>query len=169
MDGTTLLRTAFADLHKEILEDTAGIADDELFWQPTPDANHIGFLLWHLVRDEDTVICQAVTGTPELWQAEGWADRFGMHDRDQGTGLETGRLATFRYPLPLLYEYADAVWTQTDAALAEMPPDRLSNDLRWSSEWRLVNLLTSGCLGHGWVHLGEIRQIRGLRGWKFRE
>ncbi len=35
--------------------------------------------------------------------------------------------------------------------------------------WSLANLLTTGCLSHGWVHLGEIRQLRGLRGGKFRE
>lgn len=64
---------------------------------------------------------------------------------------------------------ARAVWSRTDAALAQLAPARLAEPLVWSSEWKLANLLTTGCLSHGWMHLGEIRQLRGLRGWRFRE
>lgn len=169
MDAISLLRLAFAGLHKEVAEDVADIPADDLFFQPVPGANHIGFLLWHLVRDEDTVLCQSVLGTPELWSRDHWFERFAMDEREQGTGLDTTRLEAFRYPLPLLLEYARAVWSQTDAALAVMPANRLEEPLPWTTEWRLADLLTTGCLNHGWVHLGEIRQIRGLRGWRFRE
>lgn len=169
MDAPALLRLAFAGLHKEVAEDVAGLSDAELFRQPAPGVNHIGFLLWHLVRDEDTVICQAVLRRPELWSRERWFERFAMDEREQGTGLDSARLETLRYPLPLLLEYAARVWEQTDAALAAMPATRLEESLSWTTEWRLADLLTTGCLDHGWVHLGEIRQLRGLHGWRFRE
>lgn len=169
MDAPSLLRLGFSDLHREIREDVADLGDDELFWQPADGQNHIGFLLWHLVRDEDTVLSQAVLSQPELWAAGGWFERFGMDAREQGTGMERERLAEFRYPLPLLLEYADATWARTDRALGTMPPERLDEALPWSTDWRLANLLLTGCLNHGWVHLGEIRGLRGLRGWRFRE
>jgi hypothetical protein len=169
VNALTLLRGAFADLHKEFIEDLQGMEDDDLFWQPAPGVNHAGFLAWHVARDEDTVICQAVLRTPELWKRESWDKRFAMDSTEQGTGLAPERLETFRYPVPLLFEYAQAVWRQTDAALSAMPEQRLGEDLPWSSDWRLANLLTTGCLSHGWVHLGEIRQLRGLLGWRFRE
>lgn len=169
MDALTLLRLAFVDLHKEFREDLHDIGEDELFWQPATGVNHAGFLAWHLVRDEDTVICQSVLAAPELWTRDSWDQRFGMDSKEQGTGLDPDRLESFRYPLALLFEYGEAVWRQMDAALGTMPETRLDEDLTWSREWRLANLLTTGCLNHGWVHLGEIRQIRGLRGWRFRE
>ena len=169
MDANELLRVAFKGLHKEVVEDVAGLSDEELFWQPTSGVNHIGFLLWHLIRDEDTVVSQSVLHEPELWSRERWFEQFAMDEHEQGTGLGSDRLEAFRYPLPLLLEYAVQVWEQTDAALAAMPAGRLEEALPWATEWRLAELLTTGCLNHGWVHLGEIRQLRGLQGWRFRE
>jgi len=169
MDGVALLRVAFTDLHKELLEDVDGLTPDELFWQPAGGVNHIGFLLWHIVRDEDTVICQAVLDRPQLWARDGWAGRLGLPADEQGTGLESAGLSRIRYDISAFLGYAYEVFEQTDAALAAMRADRLGEALTWSTDWRLANLLTTGCLSHGWVHLGEIRQLRGLRGWKFRE
>jgi hypothetical protein len=169
MDAPGLLRLAFNDLHTEIMEDAGGLDDQDQFWQPAPGVNHIGFLLWHIVRDEDTVICQSVRRTPELWVRGNWTDRFAMDATAQGTGFESAELATFRYSLTDLLAYARDVWAQTDEALQSLDPARLDEPLSWSKEWKLANLLTTGCLSHGWVHLGEIRQLRGLRGWRFRE
>lgn len=169
MDAVSLLRLAFADLHKEFREDLDGVGEDELFWQPAPGVNHAGFLAWHLVRDEDTVFSQSVLAAPELWAGEGWDQRFAMNSKEQGTGLDPDRLVEFRYSPELLFDYAEAVWRRTDEALAAMHESRLDEGLAWSTTWRLANLLTTGCLNHGWVHLGEIRQLRGQQGWRFRE
>lgn len=169
MDATGLLRLAFADLHKELVEDVDGLTPEELSWQPAEGINHIGFLLWHIVRDEDTVISDSVLRDTQLWAREGWAGRLGLPAEEQGTGLDSAALGGIRYALDDLLRYAEGVFTQTDGALAALPVDRLGEDLPWSSEWKLANLVTTGCLSHGWVHLGEIRQLRGLRGWKFRE
>ncbi len=169
MDAQTLLRHAFTDLHQEIRRDLEGLTVDELFWQPAPGQNHIGFLLWHLVRDEDTVMSASVIAREEVWSSAGWAGRFAMDAQEQGTGFDSTQLGSFRYSLSTLFEYADAVWSQTDAELAALPAAHLDEEVVSSGEWKLANLLTTGCLAHGWVHLGEIRQIRGLQGWRFRE
>ena len=169
MNAPKLLALAFADLHRELLEDVEDLDHDALFWQPEPGVNHIGFLLWHIIRDEDTVICQSVLRRPELWTSQGWSSRVGMDTTEQGTGFDSGGLEQFRYELPELLAYAWDVWAQTAEALANLEAERLDEALSWSTEWKLANLLTTGCLSHGWVHLGEIRQLRGLRGWRFRE
>ena len=169
MEAPELLRLAFADLHKELLEDVDGLGPDDLFWQPAEGVNHVGFLLWHVIRDEDTVFCQSVLRQPELWTRNGWDGQLGMDPKDQGTGFDSNNLASVRYDLAALLGYASEVFLQTDAALAGLSSARLDESLPWSAEWRLANLLTTGCLSHGWVHLGEIRQLRGLRGWRFRE
>jgi hypothetical protein len=33
----------------------------------------------------------------------------------------------------------------------------------------MLEHLLEGSVGHNWVHLGEVRAILGLRGWRFRE
>jgi hypothetical protein len=169
VNASELLRVAFADFHKGLLEDVADLDEAALFWQPSAGVNHVGFLFWHIVRDEDTVVTQSVLRESELWSREGWFERLGMDEREQGTGFDRAGLTGFRYSFPAFVEYAHAVWRQTDEALRALDPDRLDEELSWSQEWKLANFLTTGCLSHGWVHLGEIRQLRGLRGWAFRE
>lgn len=106
MDAPSLLRLAFNDLHTELMDDVAGLDDMDLFWQPAAEVNHIGFLLWHIVRDEDTVICQSLLRTPELWVRGNWTNRFAMDATAQGTGFASAELATFRYSLADLLAYA---------------------------------------------------------------
>lgn len=169
MNASELLGVAFADLHKALLEDVADLDEAALFWQPSAGVNHVGFLFWHIVRDEDTVLSQSVLRGGELWSREGWFGRLGMDEQEQGTGFDRGTLQDFRFSFPAFVEYAHAVWRETDEALRAMDPARFDEGISWSQEWKLANLLTTGCLSHGWVHLGEIRQLRGLRGWTFRE
>lgn len=168
MDAPSLLRIAFRDFHRELVEDVSDLGHDVVFWQPGEGVNHIGFLLWHIVRDEDAVIAQSVLKGPELCTPER-AAKLGLDTTAQGTGFEPAELANFRYDVGELVSYAWDVWAQTDEALAALDPARLDEDLGWNDSWKLVNLLTTGCLAHGWMHLGEIRQLLGLRGWRFRE
>jgi hypothetical protein len=92
-----------------------------------------------------------------------------MDAEAQGTGFESANLAAFRYPFANLLAYAWDVWAQTSEALQSFDPARLDEPLGWSKDRKLAKLLTTGCLSHGWVHLDEIRQMRGLPGWRFRE
>jgi hypothetical protein len=169
MESSSVLRVAFADLHKEIVRDLDGLEPRELFWQPAPGINHIGFLLWHLVRDEDVIISEAILKRAEIWRSQTWAETLGLNPAEQGTGLDSARLESLHFELSDLMGYAEQVWSQTDMAVSALADERLDEPLSWSTEWKLVNLLTTGCLAHGWVHLGEIRQLRGLLGWKYRE
>ena len=165
MDAIQLLVGAFEDLHEAVREDMAGVEPELLWWQPQPGLNHVGFLFWHVVRDEDNVV-PYVRGLPELWASERWNERFGMGAREQGTGFPPERLAAFRYDVGAFMEHAERVWARTGEQLRAMSPEDLQKPA-W--EWTAAKLLTEGCLGHGWVHLGEIRAIKGLRGWRFRE
>ena len=140
MDASELLRVALADLHKELLEDIADLDEAALFWQPSAGVNHAGFLFFHVVRDEDTVLSQSVLRQGELWSREGWFERLGMDGREQGTGFDRSALAGFRYSFPAFIEYARAVWRQTDETLSAMDPGRLDERLNWSEEWKLANL-----------------------------
>jgi hypothetical protein len=167
MNAIELLQQGFDNLHEAIREDMSDVDGDWLFAQPTPGVNHIGFLFWHLVRDEDTVISYA-TEQPQLWDAGGWHELFGMDGREQGTGLSPEAAGTLRYDLLLFREYAEAAWARTRPSLERLTEDDLDR-VRGGVEWNTGRLLVEGCLGHSWLHLGEIRSIMGPRGWRFRE
>lgn len=163
-----LIQQEFDSAHEALREDIAQVQPEWLFWQPEPGLNHIGFLFWHLVRDEDQVISW-LAREPQLWALEGWHERFGMDAKEQGTGLEPSRLESFHYELPAFMDYAEAVWARTRPLLATLTETDLDRAAWKDSPWNIGRQIVEGVLCHAWVHLGEIRFVMGLRGWRFRE
>ncbi|MGH2608228.1 MAG: DinB family protein [Tepidiformaceae bacterium] len=168
MHAIQLIQEGFDHVHVALREDLAEVEPEWLFWQPEPGLNHIGFLFWHLVRDEDQVVSW-LAREPQLWPSEGWHERFGMDAKEQGTGMDASRLESFRYALPEFMEYAEGVWARTGPLLATLSEDDLDKPAWKDSPWNIGRQLVEGVLCHAWVHLGEIRAVMGLRGWRFRE
>jgi hypothetical protein len=90
-------------------------------------------------------------------------------DAGQGTGLEAAALADFRFEISDLMEYARAVWASTDDGLARLTAADLDSAAPGAGGSSVASLLMTGSVAHDWVHLGEIRYIRGLQGWSLRE
>ncbi|GAB4326488.1 MAG: hypothetical protein Kow0010_09580 [Dehalococcoidia bacterium] len=168
MDALELLQAAFEHLHQAVRDDLAQVEREWLWWQPGPGLNHIGFLHWHLVRDEDTVLAY-LAGEEDVWQSGGWSERLGMDPEAQGTGLDPAELASFRYDTDTFTGYRDHVWATTSPRLARLEPAALREAAWPGSTWDVAQQLVEGCLCHSWLHLGEVRMIMGLRGWRFRE
>lgn len=59
------------------------------------DTNHIGFIAWHIVRDEDTVLSY-LAGEADLWLSGRWYERFAMEPKVQGTGMAPSTIAAIR-------------------------------------------------------------------------
>lgn len=155
-------------MHRAVRADLAEVEPDWLWWQPAPESKHIGFLCWHLVRDEDVVLSH-LAGERQAWQREGWHHRFGIDPAAQGTSLSPGDVASFRYDLDAFAEYRERAWALTPARLARIDPATRSSPAWPGSEWNMAQQLVEGCLCHSWLHLGEIRNLMGLRGWRFHE
>jgi hypothetical protein len=166
MDVRAALATAYAGTHDALREALDTISADLLFWQPGPGLNHAGFLLWHAVRDEDTVVQGELLGQEQLWVAESWQARLGMAGRGQGTGFSAEDLAAMHFDAGLFRQYAERVWEATGEALESIDEDRLEAAIYGQP---MLEHLLEGSIGHNWVHLGEVRAILGLRGWRFRE
>jgi len=166
MNVTGLLRQSFDDVHREIRTNLAELPADSLFWQPAPGMNHIGFVLWHLVRDEDAMIA-GLTGQPQVWSPGGWGQRLGLEQIGDVATLEPAEADGLRFELPAFLEYAEAVWIRSIEATAEVSEDRLEEEA-WPG-WNVARSLVEGSIGHSWMHLGEIRYLMGLRGWRHSE
>lgn len=168
MDAISLLQQEFANLHTGLREDIDQVEPEWYWWQPAPNLNHIGFLFWHIVRDEDVVVSYVTKREPR-WTAEGWHKRFGMDAKEQGTGLDPAAMAALGYDPTEFLAYADSVWAATGPALGTLTAEELEGPAWRGSEWNVGQQLVEGCLAHSWLHLGEIRLTMGLRGWRFRE
>jgi hypothetical protein len=172
VDAVQLFRGAFKDLHDELGSTLAETADEDVWWRPNEEMNSVGFLYWHLVRDEDTVINAGIGHGQTLWETTGWAEGTGLGTWQQGTGMQLEEAAGVRYDRQAFDRYAESVWTATDGTLAGLTPEGLDRDVPMGPDLPATsvgNLIATGVLAHGWVHLGEIRYVKGLRGWRYRE
>ena len=100
-----------------------GLTSDEVTWSPSPEANHIGFILWHVARVEDNWVQRFAQKKTEIWQRDGWPERLQLPQRDTGFGYTAEQIASF--PTPALGEtktYFDSVRKETLEYLRSLNP-----------------------------------------------
>jgi uncharacterized damage-inducible protein DinB len=141
-----------------------GLTDDDLAWRPGPDANPIGWLVWHLLRVQDDHVAE-VAGREQVWTARGFADRFGLPFDAAATGFgqSSDEVAQVRVGAELLAEYAAAVHEQSAdflSGLGEQDLDRIVDE-RWDPPVTLGVRLVS-VVNDDTQHLGQAAYVRGL-------
>ena len=77
MTPAELLTDAFGRIAEGACEVVDGLDEDQLAHRPGPDANPIGWLVWHLARVQDDHVAE-VAGVEQVWTAQGFADRFAL-------------------------------------------------------------------------------------------
>lgn len=173
MNAIEFLRAGLQEVHEALREDVTGTPPEWLTWRPTPDANHIGFLFWHVVRTEDNAIQRHVQRSPSLWETEQWYERWGLEPGAIGTGFTSEQVAKIVFPLDNVLLYAERVWANTDTVLQTLTDADLDREITMERGGQTVAMsigryLRMTPLGHNYWHLGEIRYIKGLQGWRFR-
>lgn len=110
MEPQTLLVDALSRSHENALAVLDGLSVEQLTWRPAPDANPIGWLVWHLARVQDDHVA-AVAGTEQVWTAQGYAADWALpyDDGDIGYGHSTEQVGLLRVEAPRLAAYVDAV------------------------------------------------------------
>lgn len=147
-------------LVREVLE---GLDADALLWRPGPDANPIGWLVWHLIRVQDHQLSE-VFGAEQLWVTGDWAGRFGLaaDPNDLGYGHTTEQVGAVRAgDAGDLLAYLDAVNARTEAWLDDPGDLERIVDERWDPPVTLGVRLVSvadDCI----QHVGQAAYIKGL-------
>ncbi|WP_179136711.1 DinB family protein [Candidatus Entotheonella palauensis] len=89
------------------------LTPEELIWRPVPEANSIGFIVWHIARVEDRWLAGfAVDQMTERWIRDGWAERCGLSESHTGVGFTLEQVDDFNKNMPPIAEimaYFDAV------------------------------------------------------------
>jgi hypothetical protein len=144
-----------------------GVDVDRLTEPPSPGANPIAWLVWHLARVQDDHVAELLD-VGQLWVDSGWSRRFGLDPDPSNTGYgHTARqVAAVRPERPaVLLEYLHAVDGRTRAMLEDLAPADLDRivDRRWDPPVTLGVRLVSiadDCLQHA----GQAAYVRGLLG-----
>ncbi len=152
-----------------LLEALDGLTPEELAWQPGPESNPIGWTVWHMMRVEDMWVQFFAQRQTEMWERDGWNDKFGLPTRDNGFNHTPQQVADFpSLDLPLLLQYGDAVRAATleylrglDDAGMEATPRSDRPDVWWHSF--SVGAMFRQLVGEFYQHLGQIAYLRGLR------
>ena len=108
---------------KRVLDRTLdGLTPAELKWQPRPDANSIGLILFHSIRSEDRLI-HILQSKPQLWESENLYQKFNKKIEDGGAHYTVEQVAAFVVPdLKDLIAYAEAVRKNTIEYLKGLKP-----------------------------------------------
>jgi hypothetical protein len=165
MTPADLLTDAFGrirDLTHRVLD---GLDDDGLAHRPGPDANPVGWLVWHAFRVQDDHVAE-VAGTEQVWTSQGYAGRFALpyDDGATGYGQSSAEVGDFLAPVDLLADYADAVTEATVGFLKGVDADALDRvvDDSWDPPVTLGARLVS-VVGDDLQHLGQASYVKGLR------
>lgn len=142
---------------------------EELAWQPGPQSNPIGWTLWHMLRVEDMWVQFFAQRQPELWERDGWHEKFGLPTRDTGFGHTAEQVASFTVlDLTTLLQYGEAVRTSTLAYLQGLSPADFEAT-PWSDRPNMwwhdfpVGDMFRQIIGELYQHLGQIAYLKGTQ------
>lgn len=165
MDVRDLLLEAYGRVPDHCRAAVEGLTPEQLCQRPTPDANPIGWLVWHLARVEDGHIAELIPAE-QVWTEPGWAERFGLDPdpANHGYGHTPEEVAAVRpESAEALLDYLAAVRARTEAFLATVGPDDLDRvvDERWDPPVTLGVRLVS-VVDDQAQHAGQAAYVRGL-------
>lgn len=176
MDAITLLRKQL-DVAHTLLEATMdGVGPAQAHWLPPGKANSLAASYAHLIIEEDDTINAVLRGRSPLCATIG-ADRMGVSETPllisaggkQALGWD-GWARHVRVDLPVLRDYARAVYAASDEYLATLAVAELDRTLDLSEfglgEQTVDWIVTEFVIGHVNQHCGEIACLKGLQGAK---
>lgn len=172
MKWQDLITDAFQRIIDMLEPALKGLTADDLNWQPKPDANSVGWIVWHLTRVQDAHIADLI-GQPQLWVIREWHSRFNLppDPDDTGYGHTPEKVRAFKSPqTETLLNYLKDVIERTKRYLNTLSLEDLDRvlDEPWYDPRPTVGVRLVSVLADGLEHAGEVAYLRGLRkgkGW----
>ena len=163
MNLNEFIEDALNKEHKSLMEAVTDLTPQELAWRAGPEANPIGWILWHMIRVEDMWIQFFVQHQPEIWERDGWHQKFGLPTRNNGFGHTPDQVSDFpNLDLSELLSYGQAVRTQTLQYLGGLSPEDYNIVPRERRPEMSVGAVFRQIVGEFYQHQGHISYLKGL-------
>ena len=163
MDAVAFISDSLRQVQFRLLATCDGLTQDQVLWRPSPQANNIGFILWHLTRGEDNVISTLSAPEPPLWVSQGWHEKFNQPVEAPDPGDRMG-LQSLPIPgLEVLLGYSRAVHEKSQSVMSLLPAERLDEARNPNHDQRTVAASLRHLITHKNNHHGQIDYIRGLQ------
>jgi hypothetical protein len=159
-----LLIDAFGRVKGTVHAAVEGLTGEQLGHRVDPDANTIGWLVWHLTRIQDDHVA-ALAGVEQVWHRDGWLARMALPfgPDEHGYGHTSEQVAAVDVPAGLLLGYHDAVHEQTVGYLAGLSDQAYDEvvDRSWDPPvTRAVRLVS--VVDDNLEHAGQAAFVRGV-------
>ena len=166
MKWQNLLIDVYKRMTSEVEEILNGLTAADLHKRPSPGANPIGWLIWHVARSMDRTLGDAVLGQ-QLWISEGWHKKFGMppNPLDTGNGHTDAQVDALKIPdIQTLLDYYHSVMnaflkrieTLTEEDLDTEYPSSIQPGTKSAFYLRITSNM------HDMMHVGQAGYVRGL-------
>lgn len=172
MDWRSMLTDGYGRITEIVERAVKGLTPDDLKWQPRPESNSIGWLVWHLTRVQDDHIA-SLMGEEQLWMKDGWHTKFNRpaDSKDRGFGHTPEQVAALQTDAETLLAYHRAVAVRSKnffSTLSDSDLDRELDEPRYQPlptvGVRLISILSDNL-----QHAGQAAFVRGQlqgRGWQ---
>jgi hypothetical protein len=167
MKWQQLVLDTFQRQAQELDKVVTGLTEDDLNRQPAPDANSIGWLVWHVIRSVDRNMSELME-EEQIWIKDGWHARFGRapDPSETGYGHTAEQVRAFKSPpAKVILEYQKAIMSKVedyiDKKLTAGDLDRTFS----SPTFNKISLVESVIVGQFWHaahHIGQAGYVRGL-------
>ena len=157
------IEDAFVTEHQYLMDAVTDLTPTEMTWKSGPKANHIGWILWHMIRVEDMWFQFFIQRQSEIWERDGWNEKFGLPTRDNGFEHTQEQVDNFpTYDLEQMLAYGTAVRAETLSYLASVTPEQMDIVPRDARPEMSVGRIFRQVIGEIYQHQGHIAYLKGL-------
>jgi len=161
-----LLVDAYQRMSQELEEVLDGLTVEDLHKRPSPGANPIGWLAWHVTRSCDRLLGDVVLGE-QLWISEGWHKRFNRPPdlNDTGNSHTDAQVDALEIPdVKTLLDYHHAVIKPLLRYLDRLTESELDRETPNSQHPGTTRPVHSRLIGglNNLQHVGQAAYVRGL-------
>jgi len=168
-----LIKDGYLRIYDFMKHTLTGLKQDDLNWQPQDDSNSIGWLAWHLTRQQDAQI-SSLMGEEQLWVKDKWYTRFNRptDPGDIGFGHTKEQVKGFISPdIRILLDYQKAVSGRSIVYFTTLSKLDLEKELNepWFQPLPTIGVRIISVLEDSLLHAGQMSYIRGLiqgKGWQ---
>jgi hypothetical protein len=172
MELHEMLSGAYGGILRALENTLEGLTVEDMNWQPKPDCNSIGWLVWHPTRFQDQQI-SAFRGEEQLWIKDGWHKKWGRpaDPKDSGGGMKPEDLARFKSPdARTVLAYFKAVLERSQKFFPTLKKADLDKPVEGVpfKPPPTVGMMLIIILSDSLQHAGQAGYVRGLRqgmGW----
>ena len=163
MDTVRFISQSLSQVQLRLLATCDGLTQEQVLWRPAAYANNIGFILWHVARNEDRQISRFREAPSDLWESQSWYTKFGQPIDAPDPGDRMGLRGLPIPALDVLVSYLKAAHEQLQEFLSTLTPDELDVAPDPSHPERTLGASLRHLITHKNNHHGQVDYIRGLQ------